>query len=96
MSVIVSIFVFIVCASQVLIFFVSRLCCVLIVSSGIQVSICLVMLVALLQAEENFSCFGTCTKVAGVHVYFCQCLICVVSDPEKSTFYDAVSVHIWV
>lgn len=67
-------------------FFVSRLCCVLIVSSGIRVSICLVMLVALLQAEGNFSCFGICTKVVVVHVYFCQCLVCVVSDLEKSTF----------
>lgn len=59
-------------------------------------SICLVMLVALLQAEENFSCFGTCTKVSVVHVYFCQCLICAVLGLEKSTFYDAVSVLIWM
>jgi len=43
------------------------------------------MLVAPLQAEENFSCFGTCTKVAVMHVCFHQCLICGVSDLEKGT-----------
>lgn len=66
--------------------FLSRWCCVLIVSSGILVSICLAMLGALLQAGGNFSSFGTCTKVAVVHVCFCQCFIYIASDLEKKHF----------
>lgn len=76
--------------------FASRLCCVSIVSSGIQVSICLVMLVALLQAEGSFSCFGTCTKVFVLHVYIYQFLVWIDSDPKMSIPSGAVIFHAWI